>query len=165
MFIFYLPLRFVQDMKSSSLYTRLNKHESHGSIMNITPMHSNRSVNSQPKSKRKVYKHLNLSKGSASVPVQICFERLKNSLDIVTERAANLFYNGEYKKCINVLNEYENYFKIFSHMLMKLNRWNLNFFLRRILKNDPYHCPALIILIGCLIEMKDHSSKFSPHLY
>lgn len=95
----------------SSLYTRLNKHESvsHGSIMNTTPLHSNRSVNPQPKSKRKVYKHSNLSKSLATVPVQMCFERLKNSLDIVTERAAILFYNGEYKKCINVLNEYEFY--------------------------------------------------------
>lgn len=135
MFVFNYACRFGQDVKSSSLYTRLNKHESQASIMNITPLHSNRSVITQPKSKRKVYKHTNVTKGQSSVPVQICFERLKNSLDIITERAANLFYNGEYKKCINVLNE--------------------------ILKNDPYHCPALIILIGCLIELKDHSSECS----
>lgn len=108
MFAFYFPfLRFVQDIKTTSLYTRLNKHESlsHGSIMNLTPLHSNRSVNSQPKSKRKMYKRSNISKSLASVPAQIGFERLKNSLDIVTERASNSFYNGEYKKCINVLNE------------------------------------------------------------
>lgn len=110
-FAFHSPLRFAHDIKQSSLYARLSKHESltHGSIMNITPLqHSNRSVHSQPKSKRKVYRHSNYPRGLASVPVQVCFERLKNSLDIITERAGNLFYNGEYKKCINVLNEYDN---------------------------------------------------------
>lgn len=104
---FHSQFRLAHEMKSSSLYTRLSKHESlsHGSIMNLTPLHSNRSGSSQPKSKRKMYKHSHLSKSSASVPAQICFERLKNSLDMVTERAANAFYNGEYRKCVNILNE------------------------------------------------------------
>lgn len=99
--------RLGQDMKPSSLYSRLNKHESlsHGSIVNLTPLHSNRSINSQTKSKRKMYKNSSEAKSFVSIPAPTSFERLEQSIDIVTERAAHLFYNGEYKNCINILNE------------------------------------------------------------
>lgn len=78
---------------------------SHGSIVNLTPLHSNRSTNMQTKSKRKVYRNSTETKSVTLIPSQVSFERLEQSIDIVTEQAASLFYNGEYKNCINVLNE------------------------------------------------------------
>lgn len=29
----------------------------------------------------------------------------------------------------------------------------------RVLKVDPYYCPALIILVGCLMELKENNSE------
>lgn len=97
--------------------------------MNLTPLHPNRSVNSQSKSKRKMYKRTNVSKCQATVSVQICFERLKKSLDIVTEQAANLFYNGEYKKCVNAVDEYEliHYKTLYLFSLLTFKIENINF--------------------------------------
>lgn len=86
---------------------------------------------------------------------QTSFDRLNQSIDIVTERAANLFYNGEYKTSIIILNE-SVLISVSIRFAFILIRY---FFIYRILKNDPYHCPALIILIGCYIELKEHSSK------
>lgn len=71
---------------------------------------------------------------SCWLSVQVGLDRLDQSIDIVTEKAGNLFYNSEYKSCIKVLDE--------------------------ILKADPYHCPALIILIGCLMELKEYNSEW-----
>lgn len=97
------------------------------------------------------------------IAAQVSFERLDQSIDIITERAANLFYNGEYKNCIGILNELVNSFRVFIFFLcititldVMTNATNFN---NSILKNDPYHCPALIIFIGCLIELKEYSSK------
>lgn len=32
-------------------------------------------------------------------------------------------------------------------------------FIFRILKTDPYHCKALTVLVGCLMELKEHTSE------
>lgn len=99
--------RFAQDNKASSLYSRLNKHESllEGSIVNVTPLQSNRVISSQTKSKRKSFKNSNETKQCVPMSASVSFDRLNQSIDIVTERAAHLFYNGEYKNCIDVVNE------------------------------------------------------------
>lgn len=76
----------------------------HGSV-NLTPLNSNRTMSSQSKSKRKIYKNSTETKSVVSIPAQVSFERLDHSIDTLTERAAHLFYNGEYKNCINKINE------------------------------------------------------------
>lgn len=75
--------------------------------VNLTPINSNRCSSSQSKSKRKIYKNSTDTKSIVTIPAQVTFKRLEQSIDIVTERAAYLFYNGEYKTCINILNEYD----------------------------------------------------------
>lgn len=83
----------------------MNKHESllDGSIVNITPLQ--RAVSSQAKSKRKSLKNTAETKQCVPVSANVSFDRLNQSIDIITERAAYLFYNGEYKNSISILNE------------------------------------------------------------
>lgn len=104
--IFCCCFRYTQDTKASSLYSRLQKHESSlHSVVNITPIHSNRTLNLQSKSKRKTYRSTSESKSFVPISAQLGFDRLNQSIDIITERAAHLFYNGEYKNSIGILNE------------------------------------------------------------
>lgn len=87
------------------MYSKLNKHETlmSDSIINITPPH--RAVSSQGKSKRKSLKNATETKQCVPVLANVSFDRLNQSIDIITERAAYLFYNGEYKNSISILNE------------------------------------------------------------
>lgn len=78
-----------------------------GSIVNITPLQSNRMIGSieQIKSKRRSFRNSNETKQCTPISASVGFDRLNQSIDIVTERAAHLFYNGEYKNCIDIVNE------------------------------------------------------------
>lgn len=47
------------------------------------------------------------------IPIHIGNDRLSQSIDIITENAEGLFYNSEYKNCINVLDELSHSILIF----------------------------------------------------
>lgn len=93
------------------------------------------------------------------IPIQVGCDRLERSVDLITEQASALFYNSEYKNCVEVLDELSQYLEWFQ--FLKKCHFRIMFFSSRIFKADPYHGPALVILIGCLIEMKEFSSRFS----
>lgn len=43
------------------------------------------------------------------IPIQVGCDRLERSVDIITEQASALFYNSEYKNCVEVLDELSQY--------------------------------------------------------
>lgn len=121
------------------MLTRLSKHVTPSNAfggINLTPTHQLKSHNEQ---NRRNELNVSITATNCWLPVQVGYDRLEQSIDIVTEKAGQLFYNSEFKKCITVLDE--------------------------ILKTDPYHCPALVILIGCLMELKEYNSKWFPIIF
>lgn len=54
---------------------------------------------------RKSHTHHTDPTGKHWLPVQLGCDRLNQSVDIITEQAGYLFYNSEYKNCIDVLDE------------------------------------------------------------
>lgn len=43
------------------------------------------------------------------IPMQVGCNRLERSVDLITEQASALFYNSEYKNCVEVLDELSQY--------------------------------------------------------
>lgn len=66
---------------------------------------------------------------------ELALKLLDNSVDVKVAKAEELFYNCEYKKCLNIIND--------------------------ILDRDPYHKRTLFVQIGCLMELKDTNGKNS----
>ncbi|XP_019532299.3 cell division cycle protein 16 homolog [Aedes albopictus] len=73
-------------------------------------------------------------KSPSAINLQSCVDRLDNCVDLVVSKAEKYFYNCDYKKCMQVIDE--------------------------ILKRDPYHKRSLTVQIGCLMELKDFNKLF-----
>ncbi|XP_055906784.1 cell division cycle protein 16 homolog [Eupeodes corollae] len=88
-------------------------------------------------SNRMNFSTLNTTKESDEanmIPLSACLARIEKSTDLLAGKALKLFYNCEYKHCLQVLNE--------------------------LLKIDPHHRDGLTVQIGCLVELKDCSKLF-----
>lgn len=73
-------------------------------------------------------------KSPSAINFQSCIDRLDSCVDLVVSKAEKFFYNCDYKKCMQIIDE--------------------------ILKRDPYHKRSLTVQIGCLMELKDFNKLF-----
>ncbi|XP_063704150.1 cell division cycle protein 16 homolog [Culicoides brevitarsis] len=69
-----------------------------------------------------------------AISLQTALTRLNQSVDVMSAQAEKLFYNGEYKKSLKVIDD--------------------------ILKRDIYHTRSLTVKIECLMELKETTALF-----
>lgn len=72
----------------------------------------------------------------AVAPVSVswaCRQLKEHSVDMMVAHAEKLFYNSEYKQCMQLLDE--------------------------CFKADPYHAAGLTVQIGCLVELRESNSE------
>lgn len=101
-------------MKSTPIYSiqaNLSKHTTpintfSAAAPHLTPLHTFKPQFSSNENVHRKRVSMNTNTTSkAWMSFQIGSMRLDQSIDIITEKAASLFYNSEYKKAINVLDE------------------------------------------------------------
>lgn len=72
------------------------------------PITPNQTFKPSQQQHRTINQNINRESNSSDkclIPLNTCFERLDTSMDIVIEKAESLFYNSEYKKSMNILEE------------------------------------------------------------
>lgn len=74
------------------------------------------------------------TEGATLMKLCDCMIHLENSVDLMAAKAEVMFYNGEYKKALKVIDV--------------------------ILKRDIYHTKSLTVKIECLVELKETTSLF-----
>lgn len=92
-----------------------------------------------PQSAQKAHAATVRSAAVAPIALDVACRQLKeNSVDMIVANAERLFYNSEYKQCMQVLDEC---------------------FLA-----DPYHAAGLTVQIGCLVELRESNSECESFL-
>lgn len=101
----------------------------HNSLMKVSLCESRRTTpeasSNRKSSKKSLITALNLS---------TALQRLEKSVDVMSAQAEKLFYNGEHKKSLKIIED--------------------------ILKRDIYHTRSLTVKIECLMELKETTSLF-----
>lgn len=63
------------------------------------------------------------------ISIKVGCDRMEHSVDLITEQASALFYNSEYKNCIEILDELSQYLKFVSISLEIYRNKKCHFFI------------------------------------